>query len=189
MTLQDKIKIIFLRRLKLEDIEFYKQLRINYDNDLNMKYLIDSLFKSFNPCFILSILYKNVPLDSGLFHKIRQDFYDILNNTNRINKRFTNINFKADTPQKKEKLYNFCSKYGIVKYNYYSQNYLLNLKGLINNNNTFHIDSNLELCLAFSSEDKSLDEIIYMFETEANKVNNIKLPFLKRVINKLKYGY
>ena len=192
MTIHEKLRKSFIRRLKDYKCGYYNIFYNEYKSNADIKFLCDSLFKSYNPFYILHILHRKSSLPYDLLHKILDDFNDIFKN-NKINyHKIANYNFKAETLSDKRKLYNFCIKYGIIIYTLYDEKNDLHeyLKNLIKNNTAFCFDSDLELhCVSDLLIDKKMNEIFYFFEKEVNRVNGIKPPFFKRIFNKIKYGY
>lgn len=186
ITIQETNKKHIIRALKRSP-NYYIDFRKRYYRYDNYKFFYNALFNSFNPSLSLKIMYRNNMIQRPIFDIIKNNIVSSMSDYKiySIFKNCIDLTFRAANDKDKQKLYNFCIKYGIIPENYSSE-----LEKFIKNYNYFRINEYMELeDHILPSTFIPLYSFINKFEDSAYMANGIKINFFKRLIEKLKIKY
>lgn len=186
MTIQETNKKHIMKALK-RNPSYYIDFRKWYYRFNDYNFFYNALFNSFNPILSLKIMYRRKMIQRPIFDIIKNNIVSSMSDY-KIYSIFINcidLTFRAANDKDKQKLYNFCIKYGIIPEDHSSE-----LENFIKKCKHFRINEFMELEEHFfPSTFIPLYSFINKFEDSSNKANNIKVNFFKRLIEKLKVKY
>lgn len=185
ITIQETNKKHIIRALKRSP-NYYIDFRKRYYRSDNYKFFYNALFKSFCPRLSLEIMYRNNMIQRPIFAIINENIVSLPHiKMYNIFKNCFDVTFIAESKKDKQKLYDFCIKYGIIPENHSSE-----LEKFIDRCNHFYITEYMVLeAHYFSNKYITLRDFINRFEDGAYMANGIKVNFFKRLIEKLKVKY
>ena len=185
MTVQEANKKHIMKALK-RNPNYYIDFRKRYYISDNYKFFYNALFKSFNPRLSLEIMCRNNMIQRPIFTIINENIVSLpYIKLCNVFKNCFDVTFRAESKKDKQKLYDFCIKYGIIPENCSS-----NLENFIDRCHHFYITEHMTLGIyILPNKYITLRDFINRFEYGAYMANGIKINFFKRLIEKLKIKY